>query len=68
MNTSTIFTGIFFGAIGAGYFLYGKKEKKFSALFAGALLCFAPYVITNIFLLITVGALLIVLPLTAKYL
>ena len=68
MNTSTIFAGILFGAIGAGYFLYGKKEKRFSALFAGALLCFLPYLVTNIFLLMIFGVLLIVLPFMTKYL
>ena len=34
-GTGTLFWGIVFGAFGVGYFIYGRKQKRFVPLFCG---------------------------------
>ncbi len=51
-----------FGAIGMGYFIYGRKEQNGMALLSGVGLCIFPYFVGNIFLVLLVGAGLLALP------
>ncbi len=51
-----------FGAIGVGFFSYGKKQKAIVPLFSGIALFLFPYFISNVFALIITGAILIALP------
>ena len=63
MDTSTgLFLSLLFGSVGIGYFIYGKKQKKFIPILAGAALCGYPYFVSNIYVLMALGLLLIVLP------
>jgi len=48
--------GMLFGAIGFGYFLYGKKQK------ATVPLCVFPYFIDNVYVLVGVGVILVAIP------
>ena len=57
-----LFWGIMFGAVGSGFFIYGKKQNAFGPLGAGVLLCVLPYLITNIYLMLLVGFLLMAAP------
>jgi len=61
-DTSTLFWGLFFGVIGLAFFSYGKKQKAIVPLFSGVALMLYPYFITNVYLLVLVGAVLIALP------
>jgi len=61
-STSLLIGGMLFGAIGLGYFIYGKKQKAVVPLIVGIALFIFPYFITNIYLLVAVGAGLVVLP------
>jgi len=54
------------GAIGAGYLVYGWKQKKVIPLIAGIGLNVYPYFIGNIYLLIGIGIVLILLPFLIK--
>jgi hypothetical protein len=45
---------LFFGAIGMAYFIYGKKQSHFTALFSGLALMAVPYFIGNGYLLCAV--------------
>jgi len=54
--------GIFAGAIGMGYFIYGKRQAKFAPMIAGVLLCIYPYFTESLLWLCVVGALLLVAP------
>ena len=54
--------GMLFGAIGFGYFLYGKKQKAIIPLCVGIVLCVFPYFIDNVYVLVGVGVTLIVIP------
>jgi len=51
-----------FGAIGLGYFTYGKKQKAVVPLFVGIALFIFPYFISNIYVLVAAGIVLVVLP------
>jgi len=54
--------GIFAGAIGMGYFIYGKRQAKFAPMIAGVLLCIYPYFSESLLWLSVIGALLLVAP------
>ena len=51
-----------FGAIGFGFFLYGRKQKAVVPLIAGIVLCVVPYFIANVNMLVLVGLALVTIP------
>jgi hypothetical protein len=57
-----LFWGLMFGAIGSGFFIYGKKQSAFVPLCTGLVLCVLPYFITNIYLMLLVGFILMAVP------
>ena len=61
-GASQLIWGMVFGAIGFGYFLYGKKQKAVVPLLAGITLFVFPYFVSNVYLLVIIGAGLMVLP------
>ena len=65
-GTSLLIWGMVFGAIGLGFFAYGKKQKAIVPLVSGIALIVFPYFIANIYMLVIVGALLVVLPYFVK--
>jgi hypothetical protein len=67
MNTSAIMWGVLFGSIGAGYFMYGKKQRKAVSLMSGMVLCSFPYFISNVILMVLVGVILMALPFFVRY-
>ena len=62
MDSSQLFIGVFAGALGMGYFVYGKKQQKFVPFLAGAGLCVVPYVIDNVWLCLMACVVLAVSP------
>jgi hypothetical protein len=62
MNTSSLLWGLLFGSIGLGFFIYGKKQRTVVPLICGLLLMIFPYFVSNTFLLVTLGAVLISVP------
>ncbi|HLX30924.1 MAG TPA: hypothetical protein VKV24_20805 [Casimicrobiaceae bacterium] len=62
MNSTSLIIGIFTGAIGVGYFMYGKRQARFAPLIAGMLLCVYPYFVTGVVWLVVVGAALMAAP------
>jgi len=61
-DTSQLIWGMLFGAIGLGYFMYGKKQKAVIPLSTGIALFIFPYFISNIYMLLIVGTTLVALP------
>ena len=61
-SASTLMWGVIFGSIGLGFFVYGKKQKVVVPLFSGIGLMVFPYLISNIYLLVLSGIVLVVLP------
>lgn len=58
-STAVLLWGLLFGSIGFGFFLYGKKQKTVVPLIAGIALCVVPYFIADVYILVTVGVVLI---------
>ena len=66
MNTSTLMWGVIFGSIGLGFFVYGKKQKAIIPFISGIGLMVIPYFISNVFILIITGIVLVALPFVIK--
>jgi hypothetical protein len=62
MNPTSLMIGIFTGAIGMGYFIYGKRQAKFVPLIAGMMLCVYPYFVDGVVWLVVVGLALMAAP------
>jgi hypothetical protein len=57
MDSGTnIIISMLIGTIGFGYFIYGRKQMKGSALVAGIILCIYPYFLSNLWIMLLVGA------------
>jgi len=54
--------GMIAGAIGTGYFIYGKRQQRFTPMLAGLLLGVYPFFTSNPLLLIVIGAALMAAP------
>lgn len=61
-GTAQLIWGMLFGAIGLGFFVYGKKQKAVVPLISGISLFIFPYFVSNLYLLVLVGAAIIALP------
>lgn len=61
-GSAHLFWGMFFGAIGLGFFIYGKKQKKIIPLLTGITLFVFPYLISDVNLLVIVGVALVATP------
>lgn len=62
MSESWILWGILFGAIGMGFFIYGRKQRAGVPLVCGLALMVYPYFISNTVLLVVIGVALMVVP------
>ena len=65
-GTSLLIWGIMFGAIGLGFFTYGRRQKAVVPLLAGIALFIFPYFISNVYMLVIAGAALVALPYFVK--
>jgi hypothetical protein len=54
--------GLLFGSIGLGYFIYGKKQRSIAPLACGLALMVFPYFVSNLMLLVGIGAILVIIP------
>lgn len=61
-STSMILWGLVFGAIGIGYFTYGRRQGNKVALLAGLALMAFPYFVSSVLAMVVVGCLLLSLP------
>ena len=66
-DTITFIVYILFGAIGLGYFVYGKRQSKVVPLICGAGLIVYPYFVTNTVLLFVIGVVFLGLPYFIRY-
>ena len=65
-NASTLMWGVIFGSIGLGFFVYGKKQKTIVPILCGIGLMVSPYFISNIYILVFSGIVLVALPFFIK--
>ena len=67
MNFGASFVfSVLFGLVGTVYFMYGKKQQKYVAMFVGIGLGVYPYFVTNIIAVVGIGILLMALPFLMK--
>ena len=59
---NSLIFGIFAGAIGVGYFIYGKRQSKIVPLVSGMLLCVYPYFTESVLWLSVIGLALVAAP------
>ena len=59
---NSLFIGVIAGAIGMGYFIYGKRQSKIVPMVAGVLLCIYPYFVDSLLWLSLTGLLLVATP------
>ena len=62
MGMATLLWGVVFGAIGSGFFIYGKRQGSLVPLVCGIALMVFPYFIANAWGTFAVGALLMAIP------
>jgi hypothetical protein len=62
-----LFFGVVAGAIGVGYLVYGRRQKKLVPAIAGILLCVYPYFVESGLWLGVVGALLVAAPFVVDF-
>ncbi|HSI52133.1 MAG TPA: hypothetical protein VLA61_28025 [Ideonella sp.] len=62
MSTATLLLSVLFGAIGSGYFLYGRKQRAVVPLLCGLALIVMPYFIPNAALLVVAGVAVSAIP------
>ncbi len=65
-GTALLYYGLIFGSIGAGLFIYGKKQRSPIPLGCGIALVVVPYFISHTVLLVSIGLLLTALPFIIK--
>ena len=53
---------VFFGIIGSGYFMYGRKAQNWVALFSGLLLIVFPYFVDSFLWTMIIGLVLVAAP------
>ena len=58
--------GVLFGSIGLGFFVYGKKQKAVLPLLSGLGLMVFPYFVSNVFILVITGLVLVALPMVIR--
>ena len=62
IDTSSLLAGMVISAVGAGYILYGRKQKKYVWLACGIGMIIIPMAISDNLTLIGIGAALMVIP------
>jgi hypothetical protein len=61
-SEASIVWSVLFGAIGVGYFIYGRKQRKLVPFISGIALMGVPYFIDNAGAMVAVCVALIALP------
>jgi hypothetical protein len=67
MGMATLLWGVVFGAIGLGFFIYGKRQGAPVPLTCGLLLMVFPYFVSSAWATFIVGALLVAIPYFVRF-
>ncbi len=65
-STAQLIWGVLFGAIGIGFFTYGRRQKAVIPLLVGIALFVVPYFVPNAYALVAAGAALVAVPYFVK--
>lgn len=47
LNTNFLFASLFWGSVGAGYWIYGKRQSAMSPMFGGVAMIAVSYFVTS---------------------
>jgi len=61
-STALLLWGVFFSAVGLSYFIYGRKQKTVVPLVCGLILMIYPYFVSNLYVLVTIGIVVALIP------
>ena len=64
---NSLLISVFAGAIGAGYFMYGRRQTKIVPMVSGILLCIYPYFVDSLLWLLGIGIVLAVAPFVVDF-
>ena len=67
IEITSLFVGFIAGTLGIGYFIYGKKQSEAVPMLCGFALMVYPYFFSNLWLLISIGVALCVVPFVVRY-
>jgi hypothetical protein len=62
LSTASLVWGFLFGAIGIGFFVYGKRQEKLVPLICGLVLMVFPYFVSNTVVMVIIGTALMAIP------
>lgn len=62
MSTTSLFLSIFFGSVGLGLAVFGKRQKMYAPFFCGLALIAMPYFLDRELALIAAGIVLMAIP------
>jgi hypothetical protein len=65
-DPDSLLWGMIFGAIGMGYIVYGKNQRRILIILDGIALCVFPYFVSGVLAMCVVGAALTLLPMFLK--
>jgi len=66
-DTLSFVVYVLYGAVGLGYFMYGKRQKMLVPLICGLGLMGFPYFVSDATMLVVIGCVLLGLPFFVKY-
>ena len=66
-HTTSLFLIMLLSAIGTGFIVYGKKQRRGVAFLCGIVLCVYPYFVDSVFILLLIAAVLIAVPFVVRY-
>lgn len=61
-STAEIIWAVLFGAIGMGYFVYGKRQRAAIPFVCGVALFIFPYFMPNVYILVITGCAIMAVP------
>jgi hypothetical protein len=61
-SSAQIIWGVLFGAIGLGFFTYGRRQKAAVPFLVGIAMFVFPYFVTNAYVMVLIGILLAATP------
>ena len=62
MNQALLLWGLLFSAIGMGFFIYGRKQRRAVPLVCGIVLMVYPYFVPSTIWLVVIGVVLCAVP------
>ena len=67
MSAAALVWGTLFGAVGVGFFLYGKRQQMWVPLFCGIALMVYPWFVSGAWLAVIIGVVLMAVPYFVRY-